>query len=77
MFAGGLEFLGSWRIFFLIDVPLALAVLWFLRGRTDPAAGGTPDGVAATVPLPAPTAPPVARPRPGCRGAPTSSRSRR
>ncbi len=57
MFAGGLELLGSWRIFFLIDVPLALAVLWFLRARRDPVAA----------PVPAPAGPPVAPARPAAR----------
>ena len=33
--AGALEALGSWRIFFLVDVPFALAVLWFLRRQAD------------------------------------------
>ncbi len=77
LFAGGLEFLGSWRIFFLIDVPLALAVLWFLRGRTDPA-GDTPDApdapdvAGAAAPVPVPTAPPAV---PAHRGARVSGRS--
>ena len=32
---GWLEALGSWRLFFLVDVPFALVVLWFLRAARD------------------------------------------
>lgn len=35
LLAGGLEALGSWRLFFLVDVPFALVVLWFLRTARD------------------------------------------
>ncbi|MGZ4797374.1 MAG: MFS transporter [Acidimicrobiia bacterium] len=35
LLAGSLEALGSWRLFFLVDVPFALVVLWFLRAASD------------------------------------------
>ncbi len=35
LLAGALEALGSWRLFFLVDVPFALVVLWFLRDARD------------------------------------------
>ena len=35
LLAGACDALGSWRIFFLIDVPFALVVLWFLRRARD------------------------------------------
>ena len=43
--AGALEALGSWRIFFLIDVPFALVVLWFLRTEHDSAPTGPPSPI--------------------------------
>jgi len=53
LLAGALEALGSWRIFFLVDVPFALVVLWFLRAARDPArqAGPVPFDVVGVVTL--------------------------
>ncbi len=45
LLAGVCDALGSWRIFFLIDVPFALVVLWSLRRARDP----EPTGTAAPV----------------------------
>ena len=61
LLAGGLEFLGSWRIFFLIDVPLALGVLFFLRGRHDPPIAAADTTVVGVHAGSAPPRPAVAR----------------
>ena len=45
LLAGALEALGSWRLFFLIDVPFALVVLWFLRHARDADRSGAPAAV--------------------------------
>jgi len=45
LLAGALEALWSWRLFFLVDVPFALAVLWFLRHARDPERSGPPVAV--------------------------------
>jgi MFS family permease len=45
LLAGALEALGSWRIFFLVDVPFALVVLWFLRDARDAERSAAPAAV--------------------------------